>query len=473
MPSRRDQLQSHQFLIQRVISAIVMRETDPAQAPLRQGIGAVFAGVMVAVMVAAGFGVYGLLTKTGGAGWRTEGAIVIEKDTGAPYVFQGGRLHPMLNYTSALLATGTPGHPVFREPAGALADTPRGVLLGIPYAPESIPAPGQLANGAWTLCSQTAGSQAGPVTSRTVLAMAAAPSDGQPLGDHALLARDGDAGPTYLIWHGARFQVDTSLLSGLFGVVTPDPAGTAWLNAIPRGPDIAPLVIPRSGARSTAAPKYRIGQLLESPVGSGGKQFWMVFDDGLAPMTELQKDIAISQGASEPEPITVPRTNALPRSGQLKSGDQAALPEQPPVLAKLGGDHPQVCATFPADGAASSPNTSSPNPSSSGGAPSVTLGGTLVGHSATPTRSHTATGAVLADEVGMPAGRAELVRVPAAGYFLITDLGIRYAIASNDVLALLGYSPALATDVPDSLIRLIPAGPALDPAAAAAPAPPA
>ncbi|MEN3308214.1 MAG: hypothetical protein V7603_4416, partial [Micromonosporaceae bacterium] len=41
MASRRDQLQSYQFLIHRVISALVMRETDPAESPLRRGVGAV------------------------------------------------------------------------------------------------------------------------------------------------------------------------------------------------------------------------------------------------------------------------------------------------------------------------------------------------------------------------------------------------------------------------------------------------
>src|SRR5689334_1056439 len=115
MASRRDQLQSYQFLTQRVISAFVMRETDPAQSPLRRGIGAVFAGLMIAVMVGAGFGVYGLLTKIGSNNWKANGAIVVEKETGATYVYNGGELHPMLNFTSALLDTMTNRNNVFRE----------------------------------------------------------------------------------------------------------------------------------------------------------------------------------------------------------------------------------------------------------------------------------------------------------------------------------------------------------------------
>jgi type VII secretion protein EccB len=455
MPSRRDQLQSHQFLTQRVISAFVMRETDPAQSPLRRGIGALFAGLMVAVMVAAGFGVYGLLTKIGGNSWRTDGAVVIEKDTGAAYVYQGGQLHPMLNYASALLATGTPGHPVFRESAAALRGVPRSIMRGIPYAPDSIPAAGSLAGGPWTLCSQVPDGSARPVTT---LALATTPSGTHAVADNGLLVRDPVTDSTYLIWHGYRFGLADSLLSGLFGVVTPVPAGTAWLNGIPRGPDIAPLAIPGLGTRSPAAPKYDVGQLLSSPVGSGGVQYWMVFSDGLAPITELQKDIAVSQGAGKLAAVSVPDTNAIPRSKRLRRDDPIALPPKPPALEPLGAVSEQICASF----------------TGAGTAPAVTLGGAIL--AGTPTRSRTLTGAVLADQILVPAGHAELIRVatgPSAvsgGYFLITDLGIRYAIATDDVLAMLGLTPALAMTVPDSLVRLIPDGPALDPADAAAPA---
>src|SRR5215510_10773577 len=104
MATRRDQLQSYQFLTQRVISALVMRETDPRQSPLRRGIGAVFVGLMIAVMTAAGFGVYGLLTKVGGNDWKTQGAVVVEKECGASYVYLNGKLYPALNYASALIA---------------------------------------------------------------------------------------------------------------------------------------------------------------------------------------------------------------------------------------------------------------------------------------------------------------------------------------------------------------------------------
>src|SRR5215217_6301502 len=52
MPSRQDQLHSYQFSVQRVVSALVMRETDPAQAPFRRAAGATLASILLAVVIA-------------------------------------------------------------------------------------------------------------------------------------------------------------------------------------------------------------------------------------------------------------------------------------------------------------------------------------------------------------------------------------------------------------------------------------
>ena len=94
MATRRDQLHSYQFMNQRVISAFVMRETDPAQSPLRRGIGALFGGLMIAILIGAGFGVYGILTKVGTDQWKTDGSVVVERESGASFVYLGGRLNP-------------------------------------------------------------------------------------------------------------------------------------------------------------------------------------------------------------------------------------------------------------------------------------------------------------------------------------------------------------------------------------------
>src|SRR6266480_3650661 len=125
MASRRDQLQSYQFMVERVVAALLTREPDPAQTPPRRGVGAVFAGVMVAVIVAAGYGVFGILTKTGDEAWKSDGSVVLEKETGAVYLYELGVLHPVLNLSSALLLSGKAMGTPTRVPAKSLASVPR------------------------------------------------------------------------------------------------------------------------------------------------------------------------------------------------------------------------------------------------------------------------------------------------------------------------------------------------------------
>jgi type VII secretion protein EccB len=445
MATRRDQLQSHQFLTQRVISALVMRETDPPQSPLRRGIGAAFAGIMVSVMVAAGFGVYGLLTKTGGDAWKSNGAVVIERETGAAYVFQDGALHPMLNYASALLVTGSAPRAVFREPASALRSVPRGVMLGIPGAPDSLPDAADIVGAPWTVCS---------VNGTTSLVLASAPPQATPMRDRGLLVADPATGATDLVWHGRRHAVAASVLPALFGVVPASTAGAAWLNAIPEGPDIAPLDVPDRGQPSAGAPGYDVGQLLSTQVGTGGVQYWMVVDSGLAPITEMQKDIAVSQGAAEPEQISPAAATAIQRGTLPGQQDSKSLPSRPPSLVPAPG---AMCATF-----------------GDAGAPAVSIGG-MNQAPGIPTGGRTGVGTVLADRIAVPPGGGAVVRVMAsptsaiAGYYLVTDLAVRYAVASDDVLKMLGYRPDQAIGMPAGLVQLIPSGPALDPAAAAQP----
>src|SRR5262245_2790829 len=103
MPSRQDQLHSYQFMIQRVVSALVMRETDPAQSPFRRIASATMAGALFAALGLAGAAVYGALRGASAEGWRDNSTVIIERESGAKYIYRDGTLHPVLNYASALL----------------------------------------------------------------------------------------------------------------------------------------------------------------------------------------------------------------------------------------------------------------------------------------------------------------------------------------------------------------------------------
>lgn len=466
MATRRDQLHSYQFLIQRVISAVVMRETDPFQAPLRRGTGAVFAGVMIAVIVAAGFGVYGILSKTGSNNWKHDGSVVIEKESGAVFLYQHDALHPMANYASALLAASTvpnaPSGPdaVFREPANSLAGVTRGVMLGIPGAPNSLPASDKVVGAPWSLCSVPTKDSADNIVIKSTLATGHAPSGGSPLKDSALLAQDSQDGTVYLIWHGYRYPVQQPDLvrQALFQTSNLDKVGKAWLNSLPQGRTIGPISVPDSGKQSAAVPGHANGDLLVDQSGSG-PQYWLVYDDGLALITELQKFIEVANNRT-PQNISAGEATSLPKShAQDPTNTDADPPTKAPALVSPA-TMDAACAMF----------------SNAKNKPEVTVGGSFVGIGAgVASSSQTSGGTSLADLVVVPPGHVAVVRTmasdtaPDGAYDLVTDTGMRFPVPSADVLKVLGYSADKAVSMPTGLVSSIPAGRTLDPANATKP----
>ncbi|GGN18975.1 type VII secretion protein EccB [Actinoplanes campanulatus] len=454
MASRRDQLHSYQFMNQRVVSAFVMRETDPAQSPLRRGIGALFGGLMVAVLVGAVYGIIGLLTKVGTDTWKSDGSVVVERESGASFVYLNGRLNPALNLASAKLAAGRPNPTVFRVAAKSLTEAPRGTTIGIPGAPASLPEPDRRSGLPWTMCAL-----AGDKPWSVLLAGSGAPAASE-LGDRGMLVKDAAKGMNYLVWHGRKYQFQDSrtTIPALFGAVSATPVGTAWLDAMPSGVDIAAIAVPDRGAPSGKVPGRRNGEVLVAGTGSG-EQSYLVFDDGLAPITALQRAVLDARFPGAPVETTVNAVGQVPVSNRLDGQDPATQPPAaPPELASVN-DGETLCAQTrdPAE-----------PPVVSAGGPAAALAG------AVPTTATTETGRALADAILVPAGRYQLVKVPGSGgYTLVTDLGVRYPIPGADVLALLGYPASSAIEVPTALVNRIPAGVTLDPAAAILPAAPA
>jgi type VII secretion protein EccB len=441
--SRRDQLQSYQFMNQRVISAFVMRETDPAQSPLRRGIGALFGGLMIALLVAAVYGIYGVLTRTGPDQWQTEGSVVVERETGASFVYLRDKLHPALNFASAKLAAGRPNPQVFRIAAKQLTGVPRGVTIGIAGAPASLPNPDQQVRLPWTMCAVPGSS--------VLLVGSEAGSD--KLGDRALLVEGDPAGGVNLVWQGRKHQIRNARVTvpALFGAVQPAPVKVAWLNTLPAGADIAPIDVDDRGQGSNAVDGFDNGDVLFNETGSG-RQFYLVLDDKLAPITALQQ--AVQEAAAPGDPQEIAANDVARFDPQPLDPDADPAVQGPSVVPELAAVGTGTCAVTREAG--------SP-PEVFAGVPAAALAGAI------PTEGATGAGGALADAVQVPPGRFELVRV-AGGVQLITDAGIRHPLSDPEVAGLLGYAPENAIEVPAELVNALPGGVTLDPAAAVKPA---
>ena len=79
--------------------------------------------------------------------------MLVDRDTAALYVRVNDQLHPVLNLTSARLAAGKPVNPTLVRSA-ELNKFPRGVMVGIPGAPERM-VQVTSRDADWTVCDGT------------------------------------------------------------------------------------------------------------------------------------------------------------------------------------------------------------------------------------------------------------------------------------------------------------------------------
>ncbi|WFE54533.1 type VII secretion protein EccB [Micromonospora sp. WMMD1155] len=453
MPSRQDQLHSYQFSVQRAVAALVMRETDPAQSPFRRLAGAGLASVLVAAILLGGFALYGLFAG-GGKGWRDPGAVIVEKESGARFVYREQKLHPVLNYASALLIVGADRSKTVLVSRRTIDGVPRGLPLGIADAPDSLPAPGRLVATAWTVCSTVLTGEA----PRSALLIGAEPDGGRQLGDEALLLRHPDGG-LHLVWHQRRYPIrDPSRVLAALATTRAQavPVAPALLNSLPAGTDLAPLDLPGLGRPAARVPGTAIGTVYLVSNSGGGRQYAVALDAGLAGITELQAGLLLARtGQGAPVPLPLGQFATLPTVPDLAPTGQNAPPPTPPRLA-AGGDG-ALCTRVADDG----------------GVAEVRWGVPLRDLTAAP-RTVPTGGAVLADHVLVEPGRGAVVEATAApgatggAVSVVTDLGRRYVLADREVLPMLGYGGVRPLRLPAGLVSLVPAGATLDPAAARA-----
>jgi type VII secretion protein EccB len=472
--SRRDQVHSYQFFLHRVISGLVARESDPAELPFRRLGGATLASVMVTVIALAAVGIYGLIVGGGATSWRSGNVVVVEKETATPFVYRDGRLYPTGTVVSARLVLERYA-PVKQVSAKSLAGVPRGPHIGIVGAPAGLPATGRLLTGGWGLCSRTVADGRGGRMAVSLLSVGRPPSGSELDVGTAVLVRDtGSRSDLHLLWNNYRFPLRGTAVLLALGVGADRAVDVApeWLDALPAGEPIGPLAVEGRGGPTSAfgeprpQPPVLVGQVIEGPANS----FHLVHADRLQPITPLQKDIVLADPATaaaypgaEPQAREISTgvlANAQRRTGRDRT--PAAPPDtRPRILTLTPADQRDdaMCASF-------APGRFTPT---------VLAGARLPETGALATGVQSGDGGLLADLVTIEPGRAALVEAmsspdaPSGTVHLVTDQGLRFGLASREVAGMLGYRPTQLVRLPASLLDRLPAGPALDPAAAKRP----
>ncbi|MGC4940409.1 type VII secretion protein EccB [Kribbella sp. DT2] len=472
MATRKDQLQSHQFSVQRMVSALVTRETDPEQPPFKRPLAAAFGSAAILVLALVVAGVYGMVSPGGSKAYAKGDVVVVEKETGTRFVYVDGHLHPVTNYTSALLALGKYGE-VRRVSRRSLAKAPRGPLIGIEDAPDALPDRKRLLTGGWTLCSEPALDPSGAATSESVLMIGSGPARDQAMLDTAMLVEVMETRDQYLIWKGYRHRIqksDTTTVGLALGSEPWARVGSAFVAGLPDGEPIAPIAIPGTGQASYAVQERggtRIGQLFVVTTASGAKQHYVALKDKLRPITALQYDIqrayrpvTAAYGGKAPSAIAIDLLSLSRAESPSTRADAGQAPRSRPEFVAPRNGQGTVCATY-------QPGETVPAVSIDAAMP--------VRDAAAVTVKRGKLGTALADRILVEPGAAAVVeampsdQATAGTVSVITDLGRTYPLADPALLEPLGYQGVLPVRIPAQLVARIPQGSGLDPAAAVRP----
>ncbi|MGC4745472.1 type VII secretion protein EccB [Micromonospora sp. DT201] len=457
MRTRRDQVQAYRFVTRRIVSALLSGDPETTNLPMRRLGMAVFGSVITAAIVLGGVGAYGQLT--GNAAPLTDQSLVIERETGATYVFMSGQLHPTLNFTSARLILNDPAAEVRTMSQASLRDRPRGLTLGIVGAPDALPDRKSLTGLPWSVCDVP--DPVDPEHSSTRLVIDRALPGGVPLGDRAVLVVVDEQ--RYLLTNNARLQVpdgDQTITALQMPDATQLRVGQQLLNAIPAGPPLRKPSLRGEGESSTrnvAGRPSTIGQVFRA----AGRHY-VLTREGLVSISEITALLMV-RGGGQITDITPDQAGEFYVEQRV---DEEGLPATRPSLYPARSGQTTLCATYRAGTA--------------GGPPVTTLEVfdrapaelTATDPGLVPVRQTKRDAVRTAEAVLLPGGKGVIAQAsPGAGtsgsgaagstIYLISPQGIRYPLGSAETLAVLGYGGVTPLAVPGSLLALIPTGPTL------------
>lgn len=462
MQSRRDHVEAHAFVKNRLKSALLRAEPDELRPPLRRTPAALVIGAVLGAIMIAGVAIFSLLKPSGGAAWREPGRLIVEKETGNRYVLASGRLRPVLNYASARLILGD-RMTVESTSAKALARVPRGGAVGILGAPDALPADGA-GGDPWLVCASTVADSGGVGRAEvTVLVGSGVASSWLGERDEAALVQSPD-GALYLASDGRRMRLTAPWVVRALGLDGSRPlqVRSSWLDVLPAGPDLGTLPISGRGRTGPIldGTRTRVGQVLQVRNQGTQDRHYLVTSDGLMPLNATAVALALGdpgtaaayghRGAQE-----LPLSSTGLASAPMTEAAQwvADLPPMPATLATNGSDR-MPCALVVSTG--QHMETAVVSLPASAAAEAGGVDAPLL-HRDKRT----------ADRVGVRPGGGMLARtmpapgVPGTGLYLVVDSGAKYPVDGEAAAAALGYPVESAAAVPTGLLALLPTGPAL------------
>lgn len=465
------QAQAYRFGVRRLESAVASGDPLLRGDPVRRRLNiALIISIALAALMLGGFAVYGFVRPEPSIG---SAQVVIDSDTGGSFVARNGRLYPAMNYASALLAaahgqSGDKAPSVASVNDATIGKQPRGPMLGIPGAPDVLPRSSALVRPLWTVCDETTVDTSLPPGSKPDVHTTAILGDPEPtrgsLGtDRALLVSADGGRTTYLLWSGGRSKIDLGdntirLAFDLPADVAPRPMSAAMLDVIPQNQDITAPDIDTSGAIPgyATALGVKVGEVFALQRSDRSKAIYVALPDGVQPVPPLVGDLVRDRFNQDKKlPLVSPELlRDAPRTDQI---DLSIYPKVRPRI--LGYQQDPVACVYRAGTEQSH-------------AAVFATGRVPLPAGAKPV-AVTRPGSLTVDEVYVPPGRGAVLAsatqhetVGARALYVITDEGTAYPVVGGAALISLGYTAKDVSFAAPELLRLLPAGPALDPARA-------
>ncbi|MEX0172593.1 type VII secretion protein EccB [Streptomyces sp. LMG1-1-1.1] len=449
MASRRDELNAYTFAKKRTVAAFLQPSPSGTEEGAPKPLRAIVPGVIVAALVLAGFGAWGMFSPAAPKGWDTPGTRVIvgKQSTSRYVVLQTGKgkdaktlLHPVLNLASARLLLNPDQFQVVQvdDKTLDLGKPPRGPILGIPYAPDRLPAADDAGTPKrWAVCEQPGGGKGASVQKATFLFAKRdrerTEGKGQ-LKDGQVLYVQGQTGKaSFLVDHtGTKYPVkadSTGLLTALVGLnKVPQPVTDDWLATLKTGDEIdfphvdgevgAPAGVPGGGLTAT---ENRVGMVLLAQTGSGPQQY-VVLPGKVRPVSDFTAWLLISAPQTRPldmdgKPTSVNASDFEPDSAvfQPRAHWPAKKSEQANDVTGAAGARDTVCSVL--TGVDEAGNTTLTTWAGPEYPADITAGGTST--YVTP-----GSGLLYTQVQGKQ-------KAPEGSLFLVTDTGLRYAVQAN------------------------------------------
>ncbi|WP_329568227.1 type VII secretion protein EccB [Kitasatospora sp. NBC_01266] len=387
MASRRDELNAYTFARKRMVGAFLQPVGGGSDEDAPRPIRALVPSLVVAAVLVAGFGAWGLIKPTAPQGWDSGDNIILGKESTTRYVVltsaDGTKmLHPVLNMASAKLVLPVNSKVVIVDDSAIDSYQAHGPTIGIPYAPDKLPSATDAGTAKkWSVCDRPGSDADHPDQAVFVAAGADAATLARPdrrLGDGQSLwvqgvRQNGVPGAQYLVDPQGRAHPIgtpgmsdndlTALRIALFGNgAQPEHVSDEWLATLAQGSPIGfPQVPGMTGAPTRSDvqlsdPNQRfVGRLVTA---SG--TYYVVGQSQLYKVTPFQAELlrqapitanAYQQGNPGYSEIT-PADNARYYNTVTPLADDADWPTAKPGSSVNGGgpgpNPPRqvVCSTF-------------------------------------------------------------------------------------------------------------------------------